>query len=82
MTACASCRRPGASGRSGAVDPAVLFLVKNLDLLCEDGVLAIVLPDGIARATGQTIAQLFCLYLLVFRGRRDDWRGNRQHRSL
>lgn len=37
------------TGRGGSVDPAILFLVRNLDLLAPDGVLAIVLPDGIAR---------------------------------
>ena len=39
-----------ATGRGGAVDPAILFLIRNLQLLSTDGVLAIVLPDGIARA--------------------------------
>jgi len=40
-----------ATGRGGAVDPAILFVVRNLDLLMNGGALAIVLPDGIARST-------------------------------
>ena len=39
--------------RAGDVcDPAVLFLFRCLDLLAVEGVLAIVLPDGIIRANG------------------------------
>ena len=38
------------TGRGGAVDPAILFVVRNLDLLMNGGALAIVLPDGIARS--------------------------------
>lgn len=41
-----------AARRGGAVDPAILFVVRNLDLLMNDGALAIVLPDGIARSAG------------------------------
>ncbi len=48
------------SGRGGAADPAVLFLLRNLDLLRIGGVLAIVLPDGIAR--GAFLRSLLLLY--------------------
>ena len=33
--------------RTQAVDPALLFVFRNLDLLCAGGVLGIVLPDGV-----------------------------------
>ena len=35
---------------SPTVDPASLFLFRNLDLLCAGGVLGIVLPDGVIQA--------------------------------
>ncbi len=35
---------------SPTVDPAPLFLLRNLDLLCVGGVLGIVLPDGVIQA--------------------------------
>lgn len=49
-----------ASSRGGAADPALLFLLRNLDLLRVGGVLAIVLPDGIAR--GAFMRSLLHLY--------------------
>lgn len=38
------------TNRSATIDPAWLFIVKNLDLLIDGGVLGIVLPNGIAHS--------------------------------
>lgn len=42
----------GMRGTGDVCDPAALFLLRCLDLLAMDGVLAIILPDGIIRASG------------------------------
>lgn len=41
----------GMRGAGDVCDPAVLFLFRCLDLLASEGVLAIILPDGIIRAS-------------------------------
>lgn len=43
-----------------ATDPAWVFLIRNLDLLCDGGVLGIVLPNGIAH--GELLVELLKLY--------------------
>jgi type I restriction-modification system DNA methylase subunit len=42
----------GMCNEGNTADPALLFLFRNLDLLADGGVLAIVLPDGLMHAAG------------------------------
>lgn len=42
---------PNVSARQ-AIDPAIAFLARSLDLLADNGVLGIILPDGIVEGTG------------------------------